>query len=666
MKIKNILILVLFVLSPLAVYAEDEIIEVIDVDQTRQAAEDAVDSVVSQATDSLSGFDAASASVYQKLENSVNELNSLREQIAAEKVPLSRELSNLESKLSDVRREYQNTTRILDSKTLSLSNLRSEIKSREQEAAYLSNLLGEYIRNFESRLHIVELHRYEDKLEEANLALENSNLSELEVYKAQAGMLQTALDRLNDSLGGTTFNGTATDDGGKIHNGTFLLLGPSALFKSEDGAVVGTAEQRLGSLEPTVFSYTDLGDTEAAKQLIESGNGLFPLDPTMGNAHQFEELKDTPLDHLRKGGMVMYPIAGLACIVLFIAFIKAVHLFLFVQTPSSSRVNNFVKAVSTQDEEKVKEAVARIGGPVGKMLKAGVEHITHPRELIEEVMFEKVMTIRLKLESLLPFISISAATAPLLGLLGTVTGIIKTFQMLNLIGSGDMKALSSGISEALLTTMYGLIVAIPSLLLYAFLSRRARGVINEMEKAAVAFVNQLSKTPFAEENKPAGSDNMSVTQAQAILERYASNESVGSDRLGIEEPISVPEPRYPIDSAFHLMNENIISITKTATVAQAIDKIRSSQTQGDIESVFVVDENGKYTGNVLIRHLLTKPEDVSVESLADMKSVYVRVDTHKDQVKDLFGKHDLANMPVLDHEDQLIGQITRNGNGDGK
>ena len=136
-------------------------------------------------------------------------------------------------------------------------------------------------------------------------------------------------------------------------------------------------------------------------------------------------------------------------------------------------------------------------GPVGEMLVAGVEHLGEPRELVEEVLYEKVLGTRLRLNRFLPFVAISASSAPLLGLLGTVTGIMNTFTLMTVFGTGDVKTLSSGISEALITTEYGLIVAIPSLLMHGFLSRKARGVIDEMEKAAVAFVNQVSRTPSA-------------------------------------------------------------------------------------------------------------------------------------------------------------------------
>ena len=136
---------------------------------------------------------------------------------------------------------------------------------------------------------------------------------------------------------------------------------------------------------------------------------------------------------------------------------------------------------------------ASIRGPAGEMLSAGIEHIQEPRDLVEEIMYEKILAAKLKLQSFLPFVAISASSAPLLGLLGTVTGIINTFKLITIFGSGDVKTLSGGISEALITTEFGLIVAIPSLLFHAFLSRKARGMLDQMEKAAVSLINQLTK-----------------------------------------------------------------------------------------------------------------------------------------------------------------------------
>ena len=85
------------------------------------------------------------------------------------------------------------------------------------------------------------------------------------------------------------------------------------------------------------------------------------------------------------------------------------------------------------------------------------------------------------------------ALAPLFGLLGTVTGMIKTFKQITLFGTGDAKSLSEGISEALITTELGLVAAIPSLILYAILSRKSKGILSEMERLSSHFINEFPK-----------------------------------------------------------------------------------------------------------------------------------------------------------------------------
>ncbi len=626
---KIVYLLVLVLVSPVMLWARDP---------------NAVDHVnelldVAFEEEQETGFGKASQSIQQQLRDSIAELNALREQVVNEKVPLSRKLSELEAQLVKVRQEYQETTRLLDSRTLDLSNLRNEIKSRNQEATYLSNLLGEYARNFESRLHISEIDRYQEALETAMLAPENSNLSEQEVYEAQANLISVSLDRLFEALGGTQFEGTAADESGSIHKGTFVLIGPAAVFKSDDGAIIGTAEQRLGSVEPAVISFANPEDTQAAAGVISDSKGLFPLDPTLGNAHKIEETEETFIEHIQKGGPVMYPIFGLAGAAFLVALYKWFFLSI-VPKPSKKRINALLKAVASHDVQEVQKKAKTIKGPIGKMLSAGAQHIKEPRDLVEEVMYEKVLSTRLKLQRFLPFIAISASSAPLLGLLGTVTGIINTFKLITVFGSGDVKTLSGGISEALITTEFGLIVAIPSLLLHAFLSRKAKGIVDEMEKAAVAFINQISKTPYHQE-------------PQMIAHRNI-----------VREPIATP--RYTKNMAGGVMDPRLVSIGKNATVAEAINKIRSSEIGEDIDTVFVVSDGGKYEGHVPLRHLLIRPEKTPVESLAQHKNLFVRVDANLDEVKKLISQHELINIPVLDHDDQLVGRISRNGNGDVK
>ncbi len=438
-------------------------------------------------------FQSASAGVEQRLAASLEELARLREAIGNEKVPLNRELRDAEAELSKARSDFQQTTRLLDGRTLDLSNLRAEIKARSDESAYLDNLLNEYIRNFEARLHISELQRHETALERAKLAAENTQLSEGQVFEAKTDLLMESISRLEDVLGGTRFEGTAVDPNGIVQRGTYLMVGPSTLFRSEDGKVIGPTEQRLGSLEPAVVPLRDPKNLELAALAVLGIGGSFVFDPTQGNAQKIDETEETLVEHIIAGGAVMWPILAMAAAALFVALGKWIGLSLTPRV-QQRQLDALLKAVGSQDREAAKARAGDVRGPAGRMLAAGVEHMGEPAELVEEVMYEAGMSARLKLQRFLPFVAICASSAPLLGLLGTVTGIMNTFKLITVFGTGDVKTLSSGISEALITTEYGLIVAIPSLLLHAFLSRKAKAIGDDMDKAAIAFLNELKRS----------------------------------------------------------------------------------------------------------------------------------------------------------------------------
>lgn len=491
-------------------------------------------------------FSTASTAAQKQLEDALAELAALREQMAAETLPLSRQLSALEQTLVGVRLEYQAAARELDSRLLDLSNLRNEIKSRREESSYLSNLLGEYIRNFEARVHIAEVQRYREALEAARLAPENSNLSEQEVFALQAALLATSLERLEDALGGTRFEGTAVNAQGLVTRGSFLMVGPAALFRSADGTESGTAEQRLGSLEPSLVAFGDPIDLAAASQLVASGEGTLPFDPTLGNAHKIESTEETLIEHIKKGGPVMIPILVLAGLALLVALYKWFALLL-VRSPSKRRIRALLQAVQKDDRPAAVAEAKSVGGPTGRMLTVGAEHLGEPRELIEEVMYESLLITRQKLNRLLPFVAVSAAAAPLLGLLGTVTGIINTFKLITVFGSGDVKTLSSGISEALITTEYGLIVAIPSLLLHAFLSRKARGIGDRMELVAMAFLNQVARAESHRAPEPPSAPTAGFIAAPRDSESMRT-ETASQVRQILAEMLLPNRPTAPAES----------------------------------------------------------------------------------------------------------------------
>lgn len=436
---------------------------------------------------------ASAAEVMQsRLTASTARLGDVRKRIADEKIPLTQMLSGAEQSLSDLRREYDAVKRQSDSSTLEMAALRNEIKGREAERNYLASLLGEYARNVETRLHISELENYREIIEAARGAQEKLSADPVAAFDSQLRLLFVSMARLEEMSGGLKFQGGASADDGIVRQGRFLLFGPVAYFASDDGTLAGIANQRVGSLIPVVESCSDPALTAMTQTTVTKDEGSIPFDASLGNARKIEEIKETVVQHFLKGGAVMWPILLLLCCALLVVVLKWVSLA-FVRLPRTKALAELLTALRTKDTARALILTQQMKGMTGRMLRAGAEVLDQPRELIEEAMFEKMLDAKARLNRFLPFVAVAAACAPLLGLLGTVTGIISTFNLMTVFGSGDVKMLSSGISEALITTEYGLYVAIPCVLMHSFLSRKAKGLADKMEQIAVQFMCEVGK-----------------------------------------------------------------------------------------------------------------------------------------------------------------------------
>ncbi len=462
-------------------------------------------------------FEKAGGEIQQRLEKSIAELEALRQQLVDEKIPLNKEFNDLQAELARVREDFTDASRSLTASTLSVANLEDDIVKGNDRLTYLSGLLSEYVRKLETRLHVADKQRYKPQLSAAKLAAQNDTLSAGEVFDAQLGLVSTSLDRLFDALGGTTFEGSAVNQTtGLIDQGKFLLYGPTGLFLSENGKSVGiVAPERSTQSEPTSLPFTKPEDAQAAIDVVSNRVGDFPLDTTLGNAHKIEGMQESTWEHIQKGGSVMWPIGILAGIAMLIAIYKWITLSM-IRKPSKKQMATILDMISRRDYQTAKQRAHALKGPAAEMLATGLDHSDEPRELVEEVMYEKILKARLKTGSMLPFIAICAAAAPLLGLLGTVIGIIDTFKLITEFGSGDVQMLSAGISVALITTKFGLIVAIPSLLLHAYLARKARGIVGDMEQVAIALVNQMAKTPLKSVAKGAAPADRSKSATDAV------------------------------------------------------------------------------------------------------------------------------------------------------
>ena len=223
-----------------------------------------------------------------------------------------------------------------------------------------------------------------------------------------------------------------------------------------------------------------LSSSASALQSATSGFTRVGLDPTGARGGSLlAALINTPsiVERWQQGQEVGYIITAVGVFGILLGFFR-----IFVLTGVSSKV-------STQ----LKSKRANPNNPLGRVLKVAEDNPGIDGETLELKLEEAVLKERPAIESGLALLKIISAVAPLLGLLGTVTGMIQTFQAITIFGAGDPKAMAGGISGALVTTVLGLIVAIPTVLMHTFVNGKAKRVIHVLDEQAAGIIAENSE-----------------------------------------------------------------------------------------------------------------------------------------------------------------------------
>jgi len=421
------------------------------------------------------------------IEQTTLELNRLREKVTQARKPLVGEIRALEHEVAALRKEANELHILQREKESALAALREEVSFLESEVEFAASASSEYRREMETRAGVAEAQRLSGELEEVDRLLAEGGP---EALKAIHPLLALAKHRNRDNLGGQRFQGFCLDEKGIRHRGTFVLVGPITYFAADEGALAGLVVTRLGSSEPSVVTGLD-PDGEAQIKALAQGKEAAPhLDVTLGDAFKIRTARESWPEHIKKGGIVMVPILGIGLLCVVLAIWKFVSLR-SLRTEVGPTLDKIVEMLRHGRIDEAEGLARSLGEPLGPVILEGIEHRHAPREHIEEIMHERISGEVPVLERHLAVLAVSAAAAPLLGLLGTVTGMIHTFKLITIFGTGEARLLSGGISEALITTQYGLIVAVPALLVHAYLSHRVRKIIDTLEQTATAFINGI-------------------------------------------------------------------------------------------------------------------------------------------------------------------------------
>jgi len=388
--------------------------------------------------------------------------------------------------------EFQSVTgNKINKENLRIETLAQQLLSLERE----SERLNEQINNAERQ---------------ADINQANGEIIEATYEQASATLADFGFD-LNDDVGFSTLSNdeklarlyaVSTDAIAELSEiqrkeGDFYLTNGTetegTIIKIGEIASYGVSDQGSGALAPAGAGALKLWDKPSADTALSLAASAHPdtlkifLYESLNKG--VEEIKEKGLlKILESGGIIGWTIVVFGILVVIMIVLRI--LFLRAASASTGAVGNEVgNLVSAGDIEGALAFCRKKRGSTARVVAATLRNIDRDRDHLEDIVSESILHESSSLNRFGVFIIVIAAVSPLLGLLGTVTGMIATFDVITEFGTGDPKLLSGGISTALVTTELGLIVAIPALILGNLLSGWSNRIKDDMEKAALRVMN---------------------------------------------------------------------------------------------------------------------------------------------------------------------------------
>lgn len=397
---------------------------------------------------SMADINTVEAELVQEVKQANKKYQQQIKKIASERNQLLKQLAKEEFQLKELSVEGELITRIKDEQNLSVEKLQQRLQDWQQQHNYLEHLISD--------------------IDAVNPVTSVSALSlRIEEQASTPNFIPANIALKN----------------GKMMDGQMLTIGPVHIFISNDQSTGGLITQ-IGPQWQLAMAYSESQLIEL-QNLVKNQRGLLAFDTTNNRSVLLSQNQESISEHLQKGGIWVIPILCFALIAFIISVIKAVSL---MRLPAINLLSDKKMGVHQQ-----------------KLLDISQKFQNQERE---DLLFDQLMHTKMKIEKGLSTIAVTASIAPLLGLLGTVSGMIQTFKLMTLFGAGDANAVSGGISESLVTTELGLIVAIPSLVAHAIMSRRCQHYMAGLESYAVKISH--SKQESAQESTQDVKENNSV------------------------------------------------------------------------------------------------------------------------------------------------------------
>ncbi len=424
-------------------------------------------------------------SVFAETNSAVSTLDDLMKLVQTEKIEQKEELKKREAQFLKEKNEQQRLLNQAQSELASLEKVRkkliNEYNKHEEELKVLNNELqivistlgdifgvvkqvsGEFLGNLSKSVVSAELKDRKQFLQYVVDQKKQPNIKELRRLWLELQLEMTELGQVRKFDAqvvledGTKVKRTITRVGGfnLVSNGEYLT------YQDDTSQITELSKQPQGSFLRPI-------------KKLEGGSGEkeypFFVDPSRGALLSIELRKPTQMDRVRQGGIIGYIII----LFLFVGLGIGGYRFIVLRREELKMQQQLIDNKPSEDN------------PLGRLRLAFEQ--TQNMEVLE-IKLEEIIAKSLPiLEKGIGWIRILAAVAPLCGLLGTVLGMIETFQSIQLFGTGDPKMMASGISMALVTTALGLICAIPLLFLHTVISNKSANIIQTLEEQAAGLI----------------------------------------------------------------------------------------------------------------------------------------------------------------------------------
>ncbi|HMY40881.1 MAG TPA: MotA/TolQ/ExbB proton channel family protein, partial [Marinagarivorans sp.] len=304
-------------------------------------------------------------------------------------------------------------------------------------------------------------------------------------------ILDQAAKQLEHALAPSWQDSKVVSAGGAIIHAPVMALGPVEIAVDLQAKTAGPLV-REKDREAWLLDFLPQSAQQELLTLHSTQAGELAFDPTLGNALQLRKHSDGLMVYFQKGGVWVIPIIFFGLLALLIAVLKAVQLLRLpkIAHDLAEQFNQIITA-HKPDARAACEALLASIGPAQRTL-ALIAMNNPVSQQRDDLLVAHLSEHKYHLDKFMGIVATSASVAPLLGLLGTVSGMINTFKMMTIFGSGDVNTVSGGISEALITTELGLIVAVPALVIGAVLTRQIKTYAHGMERFAI----KISKIAF--------------------------------------------------------------------------------------------------------------------------------------------------------------------------